>query len=91
LNLDWTALFEKNPSQVFEKVDLELLKVLKQDKENILAVEENSWRLKSRAIWLRSSDKNTKFFHKFATMRRTQNMIWDIEDEVGIYTHLIQI
>jgi hypothetical protein len=78
-----TILFEKNHSQVFEKVNLELLKVLKRDKENTLAVEDNSWRLKSRAIWLHSSDKNTNFFHKFTTMRRTQNMIWDIEDEVG--------
>jgi Flp pilus assembly CpaE family ATPase len=77
-------LFDKNPSQVFQQDDLDLLKVLKQEKDKILAVEEDTWRLRSRAIWLSSGDKNTKFFHKYATMRRSQNTIWDIEDESGI-------
>jgi hypothetical protein len=39
---------------------------------------------RSRAIWLNSGDKNTKFFHKYANMRRTRNTIWDIEDEIGV-------
>ena len=50
----------------------------------ILIVEEATWRPRSRSIWLSSGDKNTKFFHKYATLRRYQNTIWDIEDETGV-------
>jgi hypothetical protein len=50
----------------------------------ILFVEESTWRLRSRAILLNNGDKNTKFFHKYATLRRSQNNIWDIEDESGV-------
>jgi hypothetical protein len=53
-------------------------------KELILSIEESTWRLRSRAIWLNNGDKNTKFFHKYATQRRSQNTIWDIKDDVGV-------
>jgi hypothetical protein len=76
-------IFDRCPSQIFDQVDLDTLKSLKLQKEKILTIEESSWRLKSRAIWLSCGDKNTKFFHKYANMRRTQNSIWDIEDESG--------
>ena len=39
---------------------------------------EETWRLKSRATWLAEGDRNTKFFHKFATGRRKDNSIWEI-------------
>jgi len=50
----------------------------------ILAIEEATWRLRSRSIWLSSGDKNIKCFHKYATLRRSQNIIWDIEDETCV-------
>eukprot|EP00253_Pinus_taeda_P031081 PITA_31081 len=45
--------------------------------------EEATWRLKSRAIWLKEGDKNTNFFHKFANSRREKNTIWRISDGKG--------
>jgi hypothetical protein len=78
-----SKIFERCPSQSFEQEDLDLLKYLKHRKDSILSIEEASWRLRSQAIWFEKGDKNTKFFHKFATQRRIQNTIWDISDEEG--------
>ena len=74
-------LFEKCPSQIFEQEDLELLKDLTQRKNAILSIEEATQRLRSRAIWIEKGDKNTIFFHKYASQRCSHNSIWDLPDE----------
>ena len=38
-----------------------------------------TWKLKSRLKWDLQGDSNTKFFHNFASGRRTQNMIWSLK------------
>lgn len=49
--------------------------------------EEESWRQKSRAIWITKRVFNTKFFHKFADNRRASNAIWELSKEDGKLTH----
>lgn len=44
---------------------------------------EEEWRLKSRAIWLKSGDENTKLFQAYAWGRKVANTIWDMMDEAG--------
>ena len=44
---------------------------------------EEEWRLKSRVIWLKSGDENTKFFQKFTQGRKEANTIWDMKNEEG--------
>ena len=40
-------------------------------------------RLKSRAIWIKEGDNNTKNFHRYATHRKNLNTISTIKDVNG--------
>ena len=44
---------------------------------------EETWRLKSRAIWLECGDDNTKFFHAYARGRKESNTVWSLVNEHG--------
>ncbi|XP_059669248.1 uncharacterized protein LOC132314393 [Cornus florida] len=41
----------------------------------IASMEEISWQQKSRALWLKEGDRNTKFFHQLANAHRRSNHI----------------
>eukprot|EP00253_Pinus_taeda_P034952 PITA_34952 len=56
---------------------------LKKAQNQILLAKEEEWRLKSRAIWLKSGDENTSFFHNYAKGRKSVNTIWSLKDEEG--------
>jgi hypothetical protein len=58
-------------------------KQLEMDRNKLLLEEEERWRQKSRAIWIKSDDKNTKFFHNFINYRRNKKFLWEIRDEDG--------
>eukprot|EP00253_Pinus_taeda_P009171 PITA_09171 len=59
------------------------IKDLQKKKMKILEQEEAFWRLKSRAIWMKEGDRNSKIFHNFANSRREKNSIWKISDGKG--------
>jgi hypothetical protein len=48
------------------------LKQLEADRNRLLMEEEERWCLKSRATWIQCGDKNSKFFHNFASYRRNK-------------------
>jgi hypothetical protein len=52
-----------------------------------LKQEEVLWRQRSRAVWLKDGDKNTKFFHGKASQRKKTNAIKKLKDEDGIWWH----
>jgi hypothetical protein len=47
----------------------------KTDLENDVLMQEVSWRLKSRATWLKEEDHNTIFLHHLANSHRRNNFI----------------
>jgi hypothetical protein len=52
-----------------------------------LREDEERWRLKRRMLWLEGGDKNTRYFHNFASARRSKKQMWDIEAEDGTIHH----
>ena len=49
------------------------------DLDKLAHCEETSWRQKSRVLWLKEGDNNTKFFHKIANSNRRRNFMEKLE------------
>ncbi|KAL4354438.1 hypothetical protein GQ457_06G008040 [Hibiscus cannabinus] len=45
--------------------------------------EELYWKQRARANWMKSGDRNTSFFHKFASYRRKRNRVDRLVDDSG--------
>ncbi|XP_074300606.1 uncharacterized protein LOC141631893 [Silene latifolia] len=53
------------------------------DIADLLRQEESFWRQRSRALWLRDGDRNTKKFHQKVSQRKEKNHIAKLIDERG--------
>ncbi|XP_074282574.1 uncharacterized protein LOC141607115 [Silene latifolia] len=64
----------------------EVLKRRKLVKEvaDLCRQEEQFWRQRSRALWLKDEDKNTSFFHKQAGQRKAKNYISKLVDDGSV-------
>ena len=76
-------MYQGNEEGIFSEEENKLMKELEKKKEKLLAIEEKELRLKSRALWLEARDKNSKFFHNYATHRRNINTICEIKNQEG--------
>jgi hypothetical protein len=56
---------------------------LAQQIERLLEQEEIRWCQRSRANWIQNGDRNTTFFHHFASARRNRNLIKQLKDPTG--------
>jgi len=59
---------------------LKELKEFEAIRHSILKNEEETWRLKSRALSLAERDNNTKYVHQFSNLRKKNNTIWEINN-----------
>jgi len=54
---------------------------LEAKKRSIYRLQEEAWCLKSQATWVAAGYKNSKFSHRFVSIRRSENSIWRICDD----------
>jgi hypothetical protein len=57
--------------------------VLAQQIEKLLEQEEIKWNQRARANWLQNGDRNTAYFHSFASARKKRNFIKKLRDANG--------
>jgi hypothetical protein len=75
------VIYQDTESGFSSEASRENLRSLEARRRKIMADQEATWRLKSRAIWLENGDENTKFFHAFAKGRKVANTIWSLKDQ----------
>lgn len=68
---------------VFSPENVTRQKELAEELERLLEQEEMYWAQRSRINWLKYGDKNTSYFHNFATARRIRNRIQKLKDDQG--------
>ena len=54
---------------------------LKKEINSLMDKEERMWRQRSRTLYLKDGDRNTRFFHCRATQRRRRNLITRIKNQ----------
>jgi hypothetical protein len=79
------TIFVGNFEGVFSNRELDRLNVLRSRKAKILKIDEDTWWLKSRVVWLQKGDNNTIFFHFYVDYQRKHNAIWDILTDDGCW------
>ena len=57
---------------------------LKEELNQAYLEEEIFWKQKSRVMWLRAGDRNTRFFHAVTKAKRIKNTLHSIQDHNGV-------
>ena len=65
--------------------DAEEIQRVKKEINEVLMREEIMWNQRSRALWIKWGDRNTRFFHATANQRRRKNSIVGLQDSNGVW------
>ena len=80
-------LIEEARGRDSTKENLEIEAALCLELEEWMEKEELKWKQKSRELWLREGDRNSKFFHLSTIIRRHSNRINEIKLDDGSWLH----
>ena len=61
------------------------VKVLKDEINKLLDLEECMWSQRAKTDWLRYGDQNSKYFHCRASARNKRNFIAGLENDLGLW------
>ncbi|KAK3188889.1 hypothetical protein Dsin_028450 [Dipteronia sinensis] len=95
----WTKLNTRGLTKEIRRKQEELLKAsnsiqsgswkqirnLEKELDSLLETEEIYWKQRSRESWLKSGDRNSKYFHNQASSRKARNFITGLYDEMGVW------
>jgi hypothetical protein len=85
LTAELTHLDEKEECGGLSSAERESRKAVLVELDRLAHLEETSWRQKSRVLWLKEGDNNTKYFHKVANSNRRRNYMDQVEVEGIVY------
>ncbi|XP_062020928.1 uncharacterized protein LOC133737377 [Rosa rugosa] len=69
----------------FDQNDIEVKQQLTRRLNELMSIDETYWRQRSRAIWLKDGDRNSRFFHKRASNRHQKNKIKGLFNDNGVW------
>jgi hypothetical protein len=58
---------------------------LQQEIDHLLEMEDIWWKQRAKRTWYQHGDRNTQFFHAWATQRRMMNRLHKVQDEEGAW------
>lgn len=91
VNEFFQAIYDTEGGGYMSNESKELLLQLESKLRKLLKDQEANWRLKSRALWLKFGDENTKFFQLYAKGRQLKNTIWSLSDSLHSKVWLIWV
>ncbi|WMV33011.1 hypothetical protein MTR67_026396 [Solanum verrucosum] len=83
---DLTNLEQSSEGRILSEAENAQMINLQTHLEQLAKIEEVSWRQKSRCLWLKDGDRNTKYFQSVANANRRYNCI----DKLKIAEHVIE-